>query len=104
MLCGVNLFDVWKRGVSDAHAASICVTKSGYIPKQIKLALYQNKTIKAGSITDKNVVLLGSSLTSDVRNGEVVIKGDKINIEAESIIIDSGVVIDKDGTFIIKTN
>ena len=84
------------------EASSICITKAGYIPKQIKMQILQNMEIVNNNDIYKDVILCGSSITSNLNKGPFVIKEGKTTLVADMVILGPGTKIDKGAELVVK--
>ena len=75
--------------------SSVCISKPGFLPKQYTIRLMQNETITGENVYDYDVVILGSSLTTQKTEGPVIIKEGNTSINAHNIIIDTNAIVEK---------
>ena len=81
--------------------SSICITKTGYIPKQIKMNILQNREIVDNNTINKDIILCGSSITSDRKSGPFVIKKGKTTLAADMVILGPGTKIEKGAELVV---
>ena len=97
---GENYFndfdDVRKVSVSDIpENSSICVTKSGYIPKQIGIKILQNTECVNDYAHKGDVILCGKSITSSIEYGDVVVKSGRTTMSADVVVLGPGTKVNK---------
>ncbi len=78
------------------------ISKQGYVPKRYDLRILQNENIEDSQTYDCDVVMLGSSITSQKADGAVCFKDGKTIINASSVIIEPSTVIEEGAEFIIN--
>lgn len=100
-----NVFeDTTSAYVSDLpEESSICFTKPGYIPKQYKLNILQNKSISDNRKFSNDVILCGSSITSSMKQGQFVIKEGKTNMTGDIVILGPGTKVESGAQLSINT-
>ena len=82
--------------------SSICVTKPGYLPKQIKMNILQNKSISGNRKYTNDVILCGSSITTSLKQGEFVIKEGKTTLTADIVVLGPGTKVESGAQLVIN--
>lgn len=86
------------------NRCSVCITKHGYIPKQYTLCLIQDQNLTGDNEYNYDVVTFGSSLTSKVTEGAVVITSGKTTVNGAKIIIAPETRIEKGAELRLNVN
>lgn len=96
--------NVRKVSMSDLpEESSVCITKQGYLPQKLKMRLLQNKKVSKNSAFYQDAIILGSSVTSDKKEGPVVIETGKTTIKSNYVSIMPGTKVLKGAQLQIKT-
>lgn len=108
--CKITITDVWDYGegyyrtfenVSDICVSDIpeescfCLTRPGFIPKIFNLQILQNKSITSTRNYSNDVILCGSSISSDIKEGPFVVQNGKTTLKGHSVILGAGSRVEK---------
>ena len=74
---------------------NISITKSGFIPKVFSFSLIQNEVLSEDRSYSSDIIKVGRSVTSSQPIGNVVIRSKTITLNAPTVVLDKGTIIEK---------